>query len=139
MTHKISLFALAMLLACACAYAYATVDVVTRLPTAEVCDEDGRRCQGGTNGEWTAVYTQSEVDLKFSSIAQQIASLQSENKTLKSVVDQREADLKALTIKADLADKRIAKLEKDLRDLAARIPVQAQKGASSLLKPSKNR
>ena len=135
MNYKTLLIALAGLLASASVYsAWYTLGA----PSTQ-CDSSGDRCIT-YDPEPIELYSPSEINAKFVEHTQQftqlITALESENTTLKSMVDQREDDLKVLTIKADFADKRIAMLEKKLKELLAEISTRDQK-TKALLRSGK--
>ncbi|WP_415879181.1 hypothetical protein [Methylomonas sp. TEB] len=119
MNYKIFLVAFTTLFASSSVHA--TASVFIRLPSEPVCDPDGYRgCDDGSPGSLVETYTSAELDAIHAALNQQITILQNENKLLKSMIDQREADIKLLAKKVDFADERIAQLEKALKDLAAK-------------------
>lgn len=66
------------------------------------------------------VYKKDEVDQILSAINAKASSLEAKNTVLQSTLEQREADIKFLSDKADAAEKRMNRLENALKEIASK-------------------
>ena len=121
---KFALF-VALLIHCLSVQVGATEAVVAELPYPDRCDDEGRRCEPGSNGRWVEVRTAAESLASEQAQSARLTQHDEKIRQLWQLLEQQEGELKLLASKADQADRRIAALEAALKALRASWPAPA--------------